>query len=1802
MYNYQDILKKYTALTLGRKSVDTAVIMFPVRLETRFMDDYPVEEIDEPDRALYAFQALWQYVNHLDGRFPNMLEYWSKQVMQRVEELDVVYREDRARLRSIVRKIVEATAPQGTQKQIWERVQDHLGRLITLDVVSDNVATDFLRRLESANRMAHNLKNKPRYIGEKRKEDKVQYSQTVIVKDARKRMGEILTVLELLLPENPADTIVNKFSMVTNAQYHKFVSSLAFLEDVNTWSLSQKYCLLPEDHPEKSYFPLKEQIIDGLKRDLETYDMYRDRFMGKITREDHIRPRKQSLCDKVRSRIGDYHHYTEFAEKLIVWRLRLLTGKKTDIAIPARVEKWRELAANTVFSFHEEREWLILSVLKQYNEYKRTNAPGQMISATRLNRHNKFIRSRKLRYWTKKKCLLVRMYPDEVAVTQMARPFTQEELENALKFWIRYFYEKGDDLKQKAAWESFCSLYTPPRAALIARNLPISLRDMRKWANEYRARGDSFETWSAAMLEYFLPKLPKSGADESGEDLFPVPMSELMPDRFVLQATLDNGNKKGVNLVRYGHLIPKTLQVGLDLNREPDIAYSENGLALGGNLRWMTDYREAEKIGMAITLPLDAFPLDHHTKKQKKEAKKKHQTLRPIDRVFTFQSVYVMGVKTFSPKNEADSKACSTLLLNVFNAHLYSTEGLELLKIGTPTNILEDGDDDAFKSGGQLKNSDYNTDTDALVEEFYRKSIVPFGEGVKPGIAGGDANILTSLFGFDRVTTNMASNPFLNTANRDNREVSKAKAVNAAFMDVMGQRNPILQIIDDSPRLSSYFRDDVIPTGVFPSFRIGNQPYGVLPICDYKNLKYNHKDPLDTLKDLLIKLTDHWNYIASESVLSEENINKQSKLSTEESYLKAVSSTPVSTSFYARSTIREPDLLSADYFKGTKNDMNPFHEIFDIVKHRIYLHEKGFIKKYFPKNEELPVRNEDYTRFLYDFTWGELESRIKEKVKDVDCMQGVSDEELRTLITGTFDLFNYRLDAWLTGLLYQRYNNHVKFRSHKISIGAYGWVFNLTEDPKEPATDEFVVAPSVNQAITAAVLRSSFNRAADGKTKDYNLSVNLSSSRVRQALRIIQGIRNGLSLGTILGSDLERMLHDDVKQPGGYEMDYFIYFLRNAYPLNRTDTQYSAGDSVKRNSSIDVLNGVALLEDLRSVKVNNQQKYQLTELYNWDKTPKNMRDWLVKLLNEKTDKDLDKWINTFPAFKAKTNRLIVLIQRMEDAYDALSDVITSESVYKLTEGNRVAVEALMNSMNSGRNFPEPDVVEIPLDSAHIEQRVFAALDPETPYPASDASFLRKAEPSLDKWMGQMLGFEDIMVQFMVDGAAANYPLGEKGVGISPSELVYLSYDWEKFRDFLSLLCWHRGGAPGTKDILLDEAEMAVDSLREMIAHARPLRQDDLISTTIPVDETLYRSDLCKERYESVYNEVSELVNRLTYESECLKDYFEQNPYAPMTEVQFKDALGLLLQCFRLGLVDALSGIDKSLLVYEEQRYEHPAEFAGILARQRNLVDKLASQAKMLAERLGKADEAVADMKEGTGWEVYPEAIKSILVSSFIMVPHFRLQGNETVATGQLAAQAGDPHYFKNTSNMGVEDCLVGLSDVRTQLQALHQIRMFGKWHFIKAARDILPMQIESEASDNRNWLGAEAKKEEYVRDANVYTVLNPSQFIVETQDGWRDAAGLMIDFWVERIPYRRQTAAVAFGYDQPDAEPPQAILVGMSTLDGTHYWSEERLLRTIRCAMYQVKSRAVEPEHVYANYWTSSLFPLLTINPDEPLK
>jgi hypothetical protein len=146
------------------------------------------------------------------------------------------------------------------------------------------------------------------------------------------------------------------------------------------------------------------------------------------------------------------------------------------------------------------------------------------------------------------------------------------------------------------------------------------------------------------------------------------------------------------------------------------------------------------------------------------------------------------------------------------------------------------------------------------------------------------------------------------------------------------------------------------------------------------------------------------------------------------------------------------------------------------------------------------------------------------------------------------------------------------------------------------------------------------------------------------------------------------------------------------------------------------------------------------------------------------------------------------------------------------------------------------------------------------------------------------------------------------------------------------------------------------------------------------------------------------------------------------------------------------------------------------------------------------------------------------------------------------------------------------------------------------------MQLTS-VEDNtavNQWLGKEVASEDDVRDAFVYLVMNPEHIMTASKQQAPRLAGIVIDHWVERIPYRDQTAAVAFGYDQPDAEAPQTLLLAIATKDNTRHWNEKMLINSLKSAIHMVKCRTVSPDLICKDGWTGGLLPLLEYK--DPMK
>jgi hypothetical protein len=71
-------------------------------------------------------------------------------------------------------------------------------------------------------------------------------------------------------------------------------------------------------------------------------------------------------------------------------------------------------------------------------------------------------------------------------------------------------------------------------------------------------------------------------------------------------------------------------------------------------------------------------------------------------------------------------------------------------------------------------------------------------------------------------------------------------------------------------------------------------------------------------------------------------------------------------------------------------------------------------------------------------------------------------------------------------------------------------------------------------------------------------------------------------------------------------------------------------------------------------------------------------------------------------------------------------------------------------------------------------------------------------------------------------------------------------------------------------------------------------------------------------------------------------------------------------------------------------------------------------------------------------------------------------------------------------------------------------------------------------------------------------------------------SGLLVDEWVEVVPSRRETTALAFQFDPPNSFPPQNVLVAVPPVPGQD-WTTESLRRVLMETLDLAKLRAVDP-------------------------
>ncbi|MBW3466678.1 hypothetical protein [Arthrospiribacter ruber] len=1324
----------------------------------------------------------------------------------------------------------------------------------------------------------------------------------------------------------------------------------------------------------------------------------------------------------------------------------------------------------------------------------------------------------------------------------------------------------------------------------------------------------------------------------------------VMPDRMVV------GLKKGevYEYIRVGNPIPKTLQLSIDPKDESESNFShdhQGNLRVPKALKWMFDFDEAIKVGMGMKIEIEENFYNEG-----------------------FDRVIVTGIKNESA-NEGQKR-----VQELFENHHYTDGGLELLEVDTPTNNAEDA-----KSPYSELDDDIDFAYEELIKEKNSSEIQkPYTFQNELHIA--DGQYFREAFGLHRDFA-------IRIPRILKQDISQGRAMNRAlynatikyFMKTMaaGWFNN-----NDEIRTLEFLQNYLSAIGSIPSFRIGPQPYGVLPITVYGNfITGTAASTKGSLPSFIRSLSKLSNIIRQdfEDVLSSSNktrdINNPKYNEDPQKYFLEILGLEPNTKAYLyrhgtniMGRLKEPDELD-DSVISVNWDRNPqkfsplslnnligdfldamgfknhIAKIASINRTRVYKARYNYAnhvlgptvqeedlgmeslatvdglqegENYITwlknnRNAIINIKIEDLpkvstggtpkiqTTLLLAMIRGALVyDRSPKVVQALEILEKLPIPKLERMLANHLDLCSHRVDAWMEGLSAWRLREMRNSNGTGTYVGAYGILENLrpqhqthksenVPDGLRPAegypvykvddNQGFIHAPSMQHATTAAVLRAGFNAMKEREGNDKNiLSINLSSSRVRKALFLLQGVSQGQSPGALLGFQFERALHEKYKfhdnqgKPQDHlEMDVFIYRLRRKFPTYgdapvdaATDT--SSNESIRANNVVD---GLALLKHF-------ENHLETVGQWNPDKTFAQMMasgEWSNLQINHIPTElaPILPNINVSNAVQRNRNRqkMLAIIQELDemaDAFDALGDLITSESVYQLVRGNHQRAAGLMNSFAEGKIPRDPEIIKnLRNGNLIINRGIFILPDQGNAalwgIPASPKSL---AEPRFNLYVHQQIG-DPTGIQFSVINQGSKHYLNLLDIGLQPIDLLFLlgrdaDSKWEEIELRVVRTLQQEGFASEGDYQFIFSEHMESEST-------------DLLST-IPYFEAIF----------DLFNSCRVADARDFRRAEDPDNFEVDN--AGMDLTQYLDRIQSAIAEFD-SVYTALGNLDLNVESLSASDSESAYALFGRLSQlgfAGYFPNPLLSPSTFVHEQMGKLQEAQSRMsikaREIQQWReqllletdqakiinIGNEIINAIFGNGMKILPKIHLPNP---SFWQDAMQEDlESHLLQHSGMEGLEKWQHDSSLVRKNIAKVENLRILQEV-LEKPEISLKPSQMALSAQEHPSeyWMALDYP-DTYQPEGDYlcHLLYNGDALIGQTH-----IAALVVDEWAEIIPQKVQTTGVALHYNQPDARAPQSILMAVPP-EIKGQLDLDQILLTVEEALDLAKLRTFEPD------------------------
>ena len=411
-----------------------------------------------------------------------------------------------------------------------------------------------------------------------------------------------------------------------------------------------------------------------------------------------------------------------------------------------------------------------------------------------------------------------------------------------------------------------------------------------------------------------------------------------------------------------------------------------------------------------------------------------------------------------------------------------------------------------------------------------------------------------------------------------------------------------------------------------------------------------------------------------------------------------------------------------------------------------------------------------------------------ETLEAAEAVGNLQPDRAALLLGEALDVASHRFDAWVTSLATRRLSDLRAATPVGVTLGAYGVVEDILRRPARPTVAQppagappalladtsgggFIHAPSLAQAATAAVLRAGHLSHAARDPNASALAVDLSSSRVRMALGLLDGVRQGQSLGALLGYRTERLLHES----GAHVAVEIVRRLAPPPVVTAPGTPEGLPPSA-------VCDGLAL--------------------------SRMSRDDVHAALAPVGDATLVPKVDS-------------VLDTLLDAVDSVADLLLAESVHQIVRGNPTRAAGALDVLNRGEGAAaEPEVVATPRTGTSLTNRALVLLGHDPPAaPGWPTDGVRaKAEPRLAAWAGHLLG-DPTGISVVVVSGQTSETISLADLGLGALDVVYEQLTPRVLRHARNL------GAAEDATVDLSESRIATlvaaaEGIRSLITRAR----------------------------------------------------------------------------------------------------------------------------------------------------------------------------------------------------------------------------------------------------------------------------------------------------------------------------------------------------------------------------------------------